>query len=77
VSQLKLVALIVHDDDAASRFFVDVRQSELVDQYGVLTLLVSHYAGLAATHQWSQSIFKELEHDSRVSAQHDTHPVFG
>jgi catechol 2,3-dioxygenase-like lactoylglutathione lyase family enzyme len=37
VSQLKLVALIVPDDDAAIRFFVDVLQFELVEDPPSLT----------------------------------------
>jgi catechol 2,3-dioxygenase-like lactoylglutathione lyase family enzyme len=37
VSQLKLVALIVHDYDAAIRFFVDVLQFELVEDSPSLT----------------------------------------
>ena len=37
MSQLKLVAVIVHDDDAAIRFFVDVLQFELVEDSASLT----------------------------------------
>lgn len=37
MSQLKLFARIVHDDDAAMRFFVDVLQFELVEDSPSLT----------------------------------------
>jgi hypothetical protein len=46
-------------------------------QIGTAASLVSYNAGLATTRQRSQSIFGQLEHDSRVPAEHDTYPVLG